>query len=277
MSMVADLDHGRLLAEDSDGKSLSFVLATEGWNNEATVVRYQKDEARAYVELHIEQGRVLEEMGLPASGVSCLVGQTRLMIRVTGQADHAGTTPMPLRRDALAGAAECITKVEAVSFSSQPGVATVGQIQVHPGAANAIPQTVNFSIDLRHPHDPERAHMRQELLDAFDVICQRRGLKLDWKLVLDNDATPCDPMLSDALLDSVESVTGNRESLISGAGHDGVALAPFMPIGMIFIRCREGISHHPDEYASPEDIATGIEILVHFLRQQTLKEASHHA
>jgi len=279
MGMVSDLGPDRLLAEDDDGRSLSHVLATEGWHNEATVIRYQKDEARAYVELHIEQGRVLEDLNFAASAVSALVGQTRLRVTITGQADHAGTTPMRLRRDALAGAAECLTRLEAAACASanEPGVATVGQIEVHPGAANAIPQVATFSVDLRHPDNDGRQRFRDELLGAFQQICERRDLEFCWKLILEHDATPCDSELSETLLDSVEAVTGNRASLVSGAGHDGVALAPFMPIGMILVRCRDGISHHPDEFTSPEDIATGIEILTHYLRQEILHETRNHA
>lgn len=279
MSMVSELGPDRLLAEDHQGRSLSHVLATEGWHQDSTPIRYKKCEARSYIELHIEQGRVLEDLNLPASAVTSLVGQTRLSVTITGQADHAGTTPMRLRRDALAGAAECITKLEAAanSMTHEPGVATVGQIAIHPGAANAIPQVATFSVDLRHPDNDRRLLLRDELLRAFQDVCDRRNLEFVWKLILDHNATPCDAALTETLLDAVEEVTGNRVSLVSGAGHDGVALAPFMPIGMILVRCRDGISHHPDEFTSAEDVTTGIEILTHYLRQQITQESRGHA
>lgn len=268
LGMVEGLDKARLAATDKDGNSLSFVLATEGWTNDASEIRYTSKEIRAYVELHIEQGRVLEERGLAACAVSTLVGQTRLRVTLEGQADHAGTTPMTLRRDALAGAAECLVELERRAQECESAVATVGQIEVHPGAANAIPQLAKFSLDLRHPDNSKRLRLKEELLKCFQAIAVRRGLVVNWQTILDEEATNCDGVLTKQLLDSVETITHNRITLVSGAGHDGVIFARIAPIGMIFVRCREGLSHHPDEFASPEDIATGIQILVHFLRNQ---------
>ncbi|MDQ8189736.1 M20 family metallo-hydrolase [Roseibacillus persicicus] len=272
LGMLGQLDKARKAATDRDGNSLSFVLATEGWSNDASEICYQAEDVRGYVELHIEQGRVLEELQLPACGVSALVGQTRLKVIIEGQADHAGTTPMPIRRDALAGAAECIVELERLAKECESAVATVGQIEVHPGAANAIPQTATFSVDLRHADNEERLRLKNEFLKNFKFIAARRGLTLNWQTILNDDATPCDTRLTEQILDSVEATTGHRTTLVSGAGHDGVIFSRITPIGMIFVRCRDGLSHHPDEYASPEDIATGIEILVHFLRQQSTSQ-----
>jgi allantoate deiminase len=158
---------------------------------------------------------------------------------------------------------------ESLARSRPPAVITVGKIAVHPGASNSIPQSANFTIDLRHPEDDERHALTTELQERFLTITDQRNLTLDWNLVQESPATPCDSTLTTRLLDSLEAITGFRESLISGAGHDGVALAPAMPIAMLFIRCRDGLSHHPDEYASPEDIETGIQILTHFLKAFT--------
>jgi allantoate deiminase len=264
-SLIGPLDEATLAATDATGKTLASVLATEGWHEGASVIHYPPQSTRGYVELHIEQGRVLEELHQPAAAVSSIAGQTRLAIRILGHADHAGTTPMPLRRDALTGAAECILSAESLARSRPPGVITVGKIAVHPGASNSISERAEFTVDLRHPEDDERHALTTELQERFLSITDQRGLILDWRLVQECPATPCDAALTERLLDSLQAITGYREAMISGAGHDGVALAPVMPIAMLFIRCRDGLSHHPAEYASPEDIETGIAILTHFL------------
>lgn len=268
-SILAPLDDQTLAATDAKGITLASALASEGWHHNASPIHYPPHSTRGYVELHIEQGRVLEQLNQPASTVSAIAGQTRLAITLTGHADHAGTTPMSLRRDALTGAAECILSAESLARSHPPAVITVGKIAVHPGASNSIPQRADFTIDLRHPEDNERHALTTELQERFLSITDQRNLTLDWNLVQQSPATPCDPTLTTRLLDSLEAITGFRESLISGAGHDGVALAPAMPIAMLFIRCRDGLSHHPGEYASPEDIDTGIQILTHFLKSFT--------
>jgi allantoate deiminase len=173
---------------------------------------------------------------------------------------------MPLRRDALTGAAACILACESLAISQPPLVVTVGKIQVHPGASNSIPQSATFTIDLRHPADLARRDALAALHETCARIASDRGLAMEWKLIQENDATPCDTKLTEILLASLTAITGSTRSLASGAGHDGVALARICPIAMLFIRCRDGLSHHPDEFASPQDIGTGIEILVHFLK-----------
>lgn len=264
-SIVGPLDDATLAATDASGKTLADALATEGWHEGASPIHYSPGSARGYIELHIEQGRVLEQLGHPAAPVSAIAGQTRLAVRLTGHADHAGTTPMPLRRDALAGAAECILSVESLAREHPPAVLTVGKITVQPGASNTVPALADFTVDLRHPEDEARHHLRIELHERFLTIADSRSLTLDWRVVQDSAATPCCPRLTTQLLESTLAMTGHAESLVSGAGHDGVALAAAMPVGMLFLRCRDGLSHHPDEFASPEDIETGIEILTHFL------------
>ena len=260
-SVVGPLDAATLAAADANGKTIANTIAIEGWHENATTIHYPTGSTRGYVELHIEQGRVLEELNQPAAAVASIAGQTRLSITLTGHADHAGTTPMPLRRDALTGAAECILSAESLARSQDSAVITVGKISVHPGASNSIPQRAEFTVDLRHPNDEQRHALMIELEEKFLRIALQRNLKLDWRIVQESPATPCDPALT-ALL---QSATGFGQTLVSGAGHDGVVLASAMPIAMLFIRCRDGLSHHPDEYASPEDIATGIDILARFL------------
>lgn len=260
-SVVGPLNAATLAAKDATEKSLATALATEGWHENAIAIHYPQGSTRGYVELHIEQGRVLEELRQPAAAVSSIAGQTRIAITLTGHADHAGTTPMPLRRDALTGAAECILAAESLARSQDSAVITVGKISIHPGAANSIPQRANFTVDLRHPNDEQLHALTIELEENFLRISLQRNLELNWLIVQESPATLCDPVFTSLL----QTATGFRETIVSGAGHDGVALAPAMPIAMLLIRCRDGLSHHPDEYASPEDIATGIDILVRFL------------
>lgn len=268
-AIIAPLDPETLGARDAAGITIAQALAEDGWHADATSIRYQPGGCRGYVELHIEQGRVLEEENQPACVVSSIAGQSRLTVTLSGRADHAGTTPMPLRRDALAGAAECILAAESLAKSQPPLVITVGKIQVHPGASNSIPQTATFTIDLRHPDDDARRQSLAELHETFHQIANARSLRFDWQPVQDNNATPCDPDLTNRLLDSLESITGSRRTLASGAGHDGVVISRICPIAMLFIRCRDGLSHHPDEFASQEDIGTSIDILTHFLKSIT--------
>lgn len=264
--IVGTLDNATLANRDANGVTLAAALEDSGWQDGASVIRYPKGKCRGYVELHIEQGRVLEEAHQPASVVTTIAGQSRLTVTLDGRADHAGTTPMHMRRDALAGAAECVLAAESLAKSRPPLVITVGKMQVHPGASNSVPQRCVFTIDLRHPDNMARIDATKDLHETFIDIIGRRNLGIDWRLIQQNDATPCDPSLTEKLLESLTAVTGSKLALPSGAGHDGVIVSKICPIAMLFIRCREGLSHHPDEYTSPEDIGTGIEILTRFLK-----------
>jgi allantoate deiminase len=267
-SIISPLDPETLAARDTAGISIAQAIASESPTSTSPPIFYQPGYPRGYLELHIEQGRVLEEANEPACVVTSIAGQSRLSVTLTGRADHAGTTPMPLRRDALTGAAACILAAESLAQSNPPLVITVGKIQIHPGASNSIPQTATFTIDLRHPDDGIRQNALTQLQESFLRIAGERHLQLHWQPIQDNNATPCDPSLTSVLLDSLTSITGSTLTLPSGAGHDGVVISKICPIAMLFIRCRDGLSHHPDEYATPEDIATGIQILTHFLKSQ---------
>lgn len=259
------MDDGLLALRDGRGVSLEQALAQEGWHEGARAFSYGKSRTSGYVEVHIEQGRVLEEAGEAVATVSAICGQTRLALTLSGHADHAGTTPMPLRRDALTGAAACILATERLAQAHPPLVATVGKLEVHPGASNAIPGEVRFTLDFRHPDDTARIALLEELLAGFEEIARARRLRLSRETVQDHPATPCDPALTERLLDAAEAVTGYRRHLPSGAGHDAVMMATVMPVAMLFVRCRDGLSHHPDEYAAPEDIGVALDVLVKFL------------
>lgn len=218
-----------------------------------------------YVEVHIEQGPVLEAAKLAVGVVSAIAGQTRGRITFCGKAGHAGTTPMELRRDALAAAAEFIRFAESTARLRKPLVATVGTIAVTPGAPNVIPGEAVFSLDVRHPRDAARRDALQHLLQEAKAIARRRRLAFAWERTQENGAVACAPKLTTRLQASVESVQRRSLSLVSGAGHDAVVMSKLTPVAMLFVRCREGLSHHPDEFVAPKDIAVALEVTIDFL------------
>ncbi len=224
-----------------------------------------------YLEVHIEQGPVLEAANLAVGVVSGIAGQTRGQMTFQGKAGHAGTTPMPLRRDALAGAAEFIRFVESTARLRAPLLATVGTLAVRPGAPNVIPSEARLSLDVRHPRDPARRAALQHLLAEAKTIARRRGLKLSWLRTQDNAAVDCDVKLSDVLAVSVQAVQGRTVNLISGAGHDAVVLSSVAPVAMLFVRCRDGLSHHPDEFAAPRDLDVALRVTIDFLERMAAK------
>jgi allantoate deiminase len=266
---VGKLDDSMLAIRDANGVSLGEALEREGWHEGATEFCYDEGSSRGYVEVHIEQGRVLDELKEAVCGVAAICGQSRLSITLMGQADHAGTTPMPLRHDALTGAAECILEVESLALCNEGLFATVGKLDLKPGASNAIPGEVKFTLDFRHPDDAARERLLDGLIQRFGVIARRRKLQLSWDLVQSNAAVPCSQALTESLLDSVEKEVHARFTLPSGAGHDAVMMASAMPAAMLFVRCRGGLSHHPDEHAGPRDIAVALKVLVDFLQHES--------
>lgn len=217
----------------------------------------------AYFEVHIEQGPVLESLHLPLGIVDGIAGQTRLMAVFEGKANHAGTTPWELRRDALAAAAEWIALVE-----KEGG--TVGSLQVEPNVSNVIPGRVGASLDLRSSSDQQRHQAVDRLLDAARQICERRGLRFEHELKLDQPAVPLDPHLVNRLECAVKAQAYPVHRLTSGAGHDAMILAPIVPSAMLFLRSPRAISHHPDEAVLVEDVEAALRVSAHFLQCLTL-------
>ena len=220
-----------------------------------------------YVEVHIEQGPVLESKKLAVGVVSTIASQARGRLTFRGKAGHAGTTPMNLRRDALAGAAEFIIFAEAFAGARPPLVATVGTINVPAGAANVIPGETVLSIDVRHANDAACDAAVAELVRQARRTARGRQLVCKWEPTMRHLATPCSPQLTKQLSRSIRTVQGKGLSLISGAGHDGVVMAALTPIAMLFVRCRDGLSHHPGEYAAPKDLDVALRVIVDFLER----------
>jgi allantoate deiminase len=226
---------------------------------------HKSSELLGYVEVHIEQGPVLEAKGLAAGVVSAIAGQTRSKVTFKGKAGHAGTTPMAMRKDALAASAEFILAAEKLARDSKPLVATVGRIAAYPGAANVIPGRVEFTLDVRHPVDALRLSALKTLVATGKAIAKKRSLTFSSEVTQDNKAVTCSAELTTMLAKSVAKVQGRSFALPSGAGHDGVILSELTPVSMLFVRCRDGLSHHPDEHVEPRDLGTALEIMVDFL------------
>ena len=228
---------------------------------------HRRSELLGYVEVHIEQGPVLERKGLAVGVVSAIAGQSRFRLTWTGQAGHAGTTPMALRRDALAGAAEFAVGVETVALRTPGLVATIGSLTISPGAANVIPGEVVHTLDVRHATDAVRRAALFQLGRLARRIARSRRLGVAWQRTQDDGAVMCSPSLTAQLARSVKAVQGRSVALVSGAGHDGVVLSALTPVAMLFVRCRGGLSHHPDEYASPADLGIALRVTVDFLER----------
>jgi allantoate deiminase len=226
-----------------------------------------------YIEAHIEQGPVLERLGRPVGTVSAIAGQTRAALTFTGEAGHAGTVPMELRRDALSAAAEFILRVEETARETAGLVATVGQVTVEPGVSNVIPATATLSLDLRHASDATREEALSSLLAQARTIGTRRRVAVSHDVVYDNASVRCDDGLAQFLEDAITSLGLEATRLVSGAGHDAVALSAAMPVAMLFVRCRGGISHHPAEAVAVEDVAVAIEVLARFVTRLAGGEA----
>ena len=221
----------------------------------------------AYLELHIEQGPVLESLGFPLGVVETIVGQSRLEIRFGGQANHAGTTPMHLRRDALAGAAEWMGAVERQARSVPDLVATVGRIEAKPGASNVIPGEVTVGLDVRHPSDHVRHQAVDKLLACASQITDRRELTISSQVRLDQPSVAMDEGLMARLARAVEGCGYPVHRMHSGAGHDAMIVARRIPAAMLFLRSPGGISHHPDESVLVEDVAAALATGMRFLEE----------
>jgi allantoate deiminase len=265
-AMAGTLDPAVLGLTDRDGTTLAEALRACGLDPEGLVACARRPgEILGFLEAHIEQGPVLEQEGVTLGLVRAIAGATRLEVGVEGRAGHAGTVPMRLRRDALAGAAEMVLAVERLARGTEGLVATVGRLEVLPGAVNTIPGRVRFTIDLRSSEDGERTRVLADLEARLEEIACGRGLALQVVTTHEARAVRSDPKLLDALARAQARLGLPERRLVSGAGHDAMAIAAIAPVAMLFVRCREGISHDPAEYAAPADIEAALAVLVETL------------
>ncbi|APZ44461.1 hypothetical protein BW247_00730 [Acidihalobacter ferrooxydans] len=257
-----------LTMADAHGVSLEQAMHDFGAApREIPLMARRPEDVRAFVEVHIEQGPVLEEQGLEVGVVTALTGIERHRLVLTGKASHAGTTPMDSRRDALVGAAGIVLELDRVCRDTADCVGVVGELEVTPGVVNVIPAQTRLTLELRSPDDAIRVDARERILAAAQRSAEQRGLELEASRVYEQSAVTCAPWLIDALGAAATEETGKPAlRLFSGAGHDGLAMIRLTDIGMLFVRSPEGLSHHPDEDLYAHDAGVAAQTLLRFLR-----------
>ncbi len=266
-SVVAGcFDTADLERRDADGLTLADAIRAFGGDpNGLMGARRDPADLIGYYEVHIEQGPVLESGGVPLGVVTAIAGQTGGRIVFTGQAGHAGTVPMALRRDALGAAAEFVTAVEGLARDQDGVVATVGDIEVEPGARNVIPGRVVLSLDVRHASDSVRESVLTELRERAGAIAGARGVDVEWQVGTGVGAVDTSAGLTELLAEAVAAAGHPVVRLPSGAGHDAVMISRIAPIAMLFVRCAGGVSHNPAESVTVEDVAAAIDATTRFL------------
>lgn len=259
---------------DADGVTLAAALA--GFDTApARLAAARHPGARAYLEAHIEQGPALEAEGLALGAVTGIAAQLRYRLTVTGRAGHAGTTAMPLRRDALAAGAAIVLAAERIAGGGPDDlVATVGTLAVRPGAANVIAGEVTLSLDVRALDPAVRDAGAAAILAEARAIADRRGVALATDMIHDLPASPCDPALVALLADAMTAAGHPPRHMASGAGHDAMVMAALCPTAMLFIRCRGGISHHPAEHVEPADAEAALGVMLGFLDRLDTDDAA---
>ena len=263
--LTGGYDHGIMTHADKDGKTVVECLKECGIDpDHVDDARLPEGYAKAHLELHIEQGAVLESKNLAVGVVTGICCQIRGEVVIDGTASHAGTTPMDLRKDALAAAAECMLEIEDEAKNYPQAVATVGKIEAFPGGVNVVPGQVKFSIDMRNQKAALRDAMFDKCVERMKAVCEKRGVKMEVKVLMkDDEGKPCADHIQDIVAESCEKAGLPVFKMPSGAGHDSSTFADFCPMGMIFVRSKDGLSHNKNEYSSPEDCAAGAEVLYH--------------
>jgi ureidoglycolate amidohydrolase len=255
---------------DRNGVTIAAAMRSVGLDPDR-IDEARIDPARYEVmlELHIEQGEVLERRGIPIGVVESIAAPHDLRVTLTGMARHSGSTPMNLRRDALAGAAEVVLAVERLARASPStrSVGTVGVLEVDPGAVNVIPGHVTMDIDIRDSDLAAREEVVHGVLDALEDIAARRSLKTQVELLAEDRPAMCDPRIVSAVREACVERGIEHLGMTSGAYHDSMVIGAEVPIGMIFVPSRDGISHHPDEYTAPEQLDLGVAVLAGALRR----------
>ncbi len=266
-ALVGRVDEELLGREDANGISIRKAIQDFGLNANDISKAALSDDVLGYVEFHIEQGPVLESLGRPLGIVEAIVGQNRLEFTFSGQANHAGTTPMNLRHDALAAAAEWIVAIEDFAQRTKGLVATVGFVEARPGATNVIAGEARVTLDICHASDHARTEALDELIRQAESIAARRGLTVKWRTLLSQNAVAMDPFLTEQSSRAVQMAGCEPHRMASGAGHDAMILAEKVPAAMIFLRTPGGISHDPAESVHLDDVAKALECGHHLLTQ----------
>jgi allantoate deiminase len=267
LALVGKLDRETLTRIDRNGISIRQTIEAFGLDPAQLSAAVLSDDAFAYIEFHIEQGPVLESEDASLGIVEALVGQTRKELIFTGQSNHAGTTPMHLRHDAMSAAADWIVAVEEYASSLQGLVATTGKVEVSPGAGNVIAGRVTASLDVRHADDAVRQASIVAILQFAETAAAKRGVQLTAHTQLEQPAVPLDPRLTSMLQNAAAQAGFPSHRMTSGAGHDAMILAPVIPSTMLFLRSPGGLSHHPNESVLPQDVEAALATAMEFLSQ----------
>ena len=265
-ALAGSFDAAFLDLVDENGMTLREAMEGFGGDPDAlAATALQAGEALAYLEVHIEQGPYLESVDAPVGVVTAISGQSRILAAFSGEAGHAGTVAMHLRRDPLPAAAEVVLATENLARHTSGLLATVGMIEVTPGASNVIPGEVRFSVDVRHPDDAVRTSAVSTLEQQVREVAASRSLTAEWRVARDHSAILCDASLTTRLAEAVAATGLPVERLPSGAGHDAVVMSEVGPVGMLFVRCAGGISHQPAESVATSDVAAAIDVLDRFV------------
>ncbi len=269
-AVVNQLDKALLQSKDADGITVCEALNSYAATHSEAVESLQVPGTAAYLEFHIEQGPVLESRDLALGVVEALAGQSRCHVVFKGHAGHAGTTPMPLRRDALAAAAEWMTRTEAIARSFDGLVATVGRISGYPDGVNVIPGIAYCSLDVRHQDDDIRSKAVEAILDEARNVASRRNIAVEAEEYHSHGTVHLDPAMI-SIADRASRQAGYASiRMTSGAGHDAMVIAPHVPSVMIFLRNPGGVSHHPDESVLEADVAAAVHTGLYFLDEFAL-------
>jgi allantoate deiminase len=263
-ALVGRLDDELLGRSDARGVTVAQAIRDFGLDPART--GQEACPTLGYLEFHIEQGPVLDSLGLPLGVVTAIVGQSRFDVTFRGAANHAGTTPMHMRRDALAAAARWTSFVERTARATPGVVATVGALHVHPGAVNVVPGEARASLDVRHADDAVRRAVTTRLRCAAEKIGAQRNVTVEWRQQLDQPAVACDPDLTAMLARAVQTIAPVQR-MTSGAGHDAMIVAAIAPVAMLFLRSPGGISHHPAESVHAADVEAALAAGIAFLEE----------
>jgi allantoate deiminase len=265
LAVVGKLDAETLARKDRAGIGVAEAVRGFGLDPDKLASAVLAPDVFAYLEFHIEQGPVLESEAASLGVVDAIVGQSRLQVVFSGQANHAGTTPMHLRHDAMAAAAEWIVAVEDYARLHKGLVATIGKVETSPGAGNVIAGRVTASLDIRHAEDSIRGAAVESLLDLAEQLSADRGVTVAWQTLLEQSAVPMDSRLSEILKSASARAGFSSHMMTSGAGHDAMILAEHVPSTMLFLRSPGGLSHHPDETVLPQDVDAALATAMEFL------------
>ncbi|HEA17202.1 MAG: allantoate amidohydrolase [Pseudoalteromonas prydzensis] len=262
-ALANEFDPQWLNIEDTSGVTMRQAMLDFGLTpDDFTKAALNKNQLLGYWETHIEQGPVLESVNQALGVVTAIAGAKRAMISLTGQSGHAGTTPMNLRQDSLAGCAELTLAIEQLAKHAKNGeVATVGQIHARPGATNVIAGTTTISLDARAQNDQDLTKLLTAIQSSAEQIAKQRNLTLDWQWTHAADAVACDEKIQQLFASACKFNQQASPALASGAGHDAMAIAAICPVGMLFIRSPGGISHHPAEAVIDDDVTKALSVL----------------